>query len=123
MVKHNLTAVETCPADGGQKDYTFSTDFTKDTSLDGWEVAAGNVTFDDNGAAFTINQKGDAPTIDTKGYFFFGRVDVEMKTAPGTGVVSSIVMESDDLDEIDWVCPLHYGMETWHANKDTGGRR
>jgi beta-glucanase (GH16 family) len=93
---------KSCSPDSGQKEYTFSTDFTKDTSLDGWETAAGNVTFDDNGAAFTINQKGDAPTIDTKGYFFFGRVDVEMKAAPGTGVVSSIVMESDDLDEIDW---------------------
>ncbi|ODM16278.1 hypothetical protein SI65_08277 [Aspergillus cristatus] len=93
---------KSCSPDDGQKEYTFSTDFTKDTSLDGWETAAGNVTFDDNGAAFTINQKGDAPTIDTKDYFFFGRVEVEMKAAPGTGIVSSIVMESDDLDEIDW---------------------
>ena len=25
-----------------------------------------------------------------------------MKAAPGTGIVSSIVLESDDLDEIDW---------------------
>lgn len=103
-IEHNLTSIESCSPDDGQKEYTFSTDFTKDSSLDGWETAAGNVTFDDNGAAFTINEKGDAPTIDTKDYFFFGRVDVEMKAAPGTGVVSSIVMESDDLDEIDWVC-------------------
>lgn len=93
---------KSCSPDDGQKEYTFSTDFTKDSSLDGWETAAGKVTFDDNGAAFTINEKGDAPTIDTKDYFFFGRVDVEMKASPGTGVVSSIVMESDDLDEIDW---------------------
>jgi hypothetical protein len=26
-----------------------------------------------------------------------------MKAAPGAGIVSSFVMESDDLDEIDWV--------------------
>jgi hypothetical protein len=26
-----------------------------------------------------------------------------MRAANGTGIVSSIVMESDDLDEIDWV--------------------
>lgn len=26
-----------------------------------------------------------------------------MKAAPGTGIISSIVLESDDLDEIDWV--------------------
>jgi beta-glucanase (GH16 family) len=29
-----------------------------------------------------------------------------MRAAPGTGIVSSIVLESDDLDEIDWVCLL-----------------
>lgn len=27
-----------------------------------------------------------------------------MKAAPGQGIVSSIVLESDDLDEIDWEC-------------------
>lgn len=26
-----------------------------------------------------------------------------MQAAPGTGIVSSIVLESDDLDEVDWV--------------------
>lgn len=26
-----------------------------------------------------------------------------MKAAPGAGIVSSIVMESDALDEVDWV--------------------
>jgi len=26
-----------------------------------------------------------------------------MRAANGTGVISSVVMESDDLDEIDWV--------------------
>jgi hypothetical protein len=26
-----------------------------------------------------------------------------MQAAPGAGIVSSFVMESDDLDEIDWV--------------------
>ena len=35
-------------------------------------------------------------------YIFFGRVDVTMKAAPGQGIVSSVVLESDDLDEIDW---------------------
>ena len=35
--------------------------------------------------------------------FLFGRVDVKMQAAPGTGIVSSIVLESADLDEIDFV--------------------
>ena len=83
---------------------TFSSDFTKGASaLDGWTVTAGDLHYDDQGAAFTIAKKGDAPTIETKDYFLFGNVEVKMKTAPGTGVVSSVVMESDDLDEIDWV--------------------
>jgi beta-glucanase (GH16 family) len=31
----------------------------------------------------------------------FGRVEITMKAAPGAGIVSSLVLESDDLDEID----------------------
>lgn len=37
-----------------------------------------------------------------KFYLFFGSVSVELKAARGQGIVSSFVMESDDLDEIDW---------------------
>lgn len=87
------------------RSYTFNSDFTQgDSALDGWTTTAGNVSFDDQGAAFTLAKKGDAPTIETSDYFLFGNIEVKMKAAPGTGVVSSIVMESDDLDEIDWVC-------------------
>jgi len=32
----------------------------------------------------------------------FGRVEFTLKPAPGVGIVSSAVMQSDDLDEIDW---------------------
>lgn len=32
----------------------------------------------------------------------FGRYDIVMKAAPGVGVVSSVVLESDDLDEVDF---------------------
>jgi beta-glucanase (GH16 family) len=31
----------------------------------------------------------------------FGKVQISMKAAPGAGIVSSLVLESDDLDEID----------------------
>ena len=31
----------------------------------------------------------------------FGHVDIVMKAAPGVGIVSTLVLESDDLDEID----------------------
>ncbi|KAK3643867.1 transglycosylase [Elasticomyces elasticus] len=65
-------------------------------------TASGNPTFDSNGAAFTVSQHGDAPTLASKWYIMFGRVEVTMKAAPGTGIVSSAILQSDDLDEIDW---------------------
>ncbi|KAE8355346.1 concanavalin A-like lectin/glucanase domain-containing protein [Aspergillus coremiiformis] len=75
---------------------------TGDGALGGWITTAGKVTTSGQGAAFTLAKRGDAPTIDTNDYFLFGKVEVVMKAAPGTGVVSSIVLESDVLDEIDW---------------------
>lgn len=82
----------------------FNSDFTTgDGALGGWTTTAGKVTTGGQGAEFTLAKKGDAPTIDTSNYFLFGKVEVVMKAAPGTGIVSSIVLESDALDEIDWV--------------------
>ena len=34
--------------------------------------------------------------------FFFGRIEYVAKAAPGKGIISSMVLLSDDLDEIDW---------------------
>lgn len=94
------TRLETCPADKGLATSSFSSDFH---NLDGFKTTAGTVNTGPNGAEFTINKKGDAPTIDTDFYFLFGTAEVVMKAAPGTGIVSSIVLESDVLDEVDWV--------------------
>lgn len=84
---------------------TFTTDFTTG-SFSGWIATANNVTFTDEGANFVISEKGEAPTIETDFYFFFGKAEVVMKAASGTGICSSVVLESDDLDEIDWVSSL-----------------
>ena len=62
----------------------------------------GNPTYDSNGASFTVAQSGDSPQLTSKWYIMFGHVEFTMKPAPGVGVVSSAVMQSDDLDEIDW---------------------
>lgn len=63
----------------------------------------GNATYDDtNGVTYTITESGDAPTMQSNFYMFFGTVSVIMKTAPGTGIVSCSILESDDLDEVDW---------------------
>lgn len=79
-----------------------TSDFTSGAS-DDWKVTNGDITYNGQGAGFTVAKHGDSPTIQTKEYFFFGTVEVKMQAAPGTGIVSSIVLESDDLDEIDWV--------------------
>lgn len=61
------------------------------------------MTYDPSlGAVFTINKETEAPTFTSTGYIFFGRVDVTVRASVGTGVVTSFVLQSDDLDEIDW---------------------
>ncbi|KAJ9315088.1 CAZyme family GH16 [Paecilomyces variotii] len=90
---------KTCPADpalGTSKTF----DFTQGPSSD--FTATGTPTYDSNGVGFTVAKQGDAPLIQSKWYIMFGRVEFQIKAAPGTGIVSSAVLQSDDLDEIDW---------------------
>ncbi|KAJ4337735.1 hypothetical protein N0V87_004483 [Didymella glomerata] len=54
------------------------------------------------GATFTIERSGDSPMVQSKFYMLFGRFEVVMKAAPGTGIVSSAILQSEALDEIDW---------------------
>ncbi|GAM42890.1 cell wall glucanase [Talaromyces pinophilus] len=111
----------TCPADPGLANYTFYTDFTAgDSAFEFWNTTAGTVNNTAQGAAFIINEEGDSPTIQTAFYFFFGHVDVKMKIASGTGIISSIVFLSDDLDEIDWegIGTYNYEIETNYFGKD-----
>lgn len=96
---------KTCPNDTGLSTSSYSADFTSGSSANASWSAAAYTTIDystSNGATFTIAKSGQAPTIETDFYIFGGRIDVTMKAATGTGIVSSIVLESDDLDEIDW---------------------
>lgn len=67
-----------------------------------WNTTAGSISYASDGADFTVARKGDTPTVKTRFYLFFGQVEVIMKAAKGQGIVSSIVMQSDDLDEVDW---------------------
>ncbi|RMX74705.1 hypothetical protein D0869_12337, partial [Hortaea werneckii] len=94
---------KTCPNDTGLNSKSFKADFTSDGGLSSWtEAVATKIELGDQGAEFSISDDKDAPTVETDFYIFFGRVDVTMKAAPGQGIVSSVVLESDDLDEIDW---------------------
>jgi hypothetical protein len=71
--------------------------------LAGWVNISGNISCGSDGAEFTIAKKGDSPTIETDFYVFFGKAEVLLRAAAGIGVVSSIVLQSDVLDEVDWV--------------------
>jgi beta-glucanase (GH16 family) len=65
-------------------------------------MTAGPMKYNDGGAQFTVSARGDSPTIQSNFYIFFGTVSVIMQAAKGQGIISSIVLESDDLDEVDW---------------------
>ncbi|OAA78647.1 extracellular cell wall glucanase Crf1/allergen Asp F9 [Akanthomyces lecanii RCEF 1005] len=77
-------------------------DFTAG-ACDGFHAMDGKaVTYDSRGAIAAMDAPGQAPTLRSDNYLFFGRVDVEMQAAAGKGIVTSIVLLSDDLDEVDF---------------------
>ncbi|KAL8893338.1 MAG: hypothetical protein Q9192_005365 [Flavoplaca navasiana] len=94
----------TCPNDQGLSTDTYSIDFTTTKTLPlEWELANyANVGLGDQGVELTFAKRYDAPTMWTKFRFFFGRVEFVVKAAPGVGIISSMVLLSDDFDEIDW---------------------
>jgi len=76
-------------------------DFTQGASSD-FSATSGTINYDSNGAQFTINNITDGPTLASNYQIFFGYVEATVQAAPGQGIVSSFILESDDLDEIDW---------------------
>ena len=54
----------------------------------------------DAGLAMTLNKKGDSITAQTSFYIFWGEVEVQFQAAPGQGIISTVNLLSDDLDEI-----------------------
>ncbi|KAF1349585.1 concanavalin A-like lectin/glucanase domain-containing protein, partial [Delphinella strobiligena] len=99
---------KTCTPDTGLGQYTLINNFTggngESVFNKNWSKADyTTVTFDDDlGMVFNISKEGQAPTVQTDFYIFFGKIEVVMRSSPGQGIISSVVMESDDLDEIDW---------------------
>lgn len=91
-----------CPNDPAMP-ATFDTDFKagKD-AIKGWKQTAGSLSYVPGGAQFSVAQKGDAPTIQSEGFLHFGYVEVKMTAAKGQGIISSIVLQSQNLDEVDW---------------------
>lgn len=76
-------------------------DFTKG-KCDGFESLGTAVTYNSNGAVFSMSKPKDAPTFQSTNYLFFGHVEIELQAAAGKGIITSLVLLSDDLDEIDF---------------------
>jgi hypothetical protein len=104
----------TCPSDIALGQYA-EFDFTQtQANPTVWNSTSTPLGFGANGAEFTIVKSGDSPTVKTNFYLFFGSISVVMRAAPGTGIVSSIVLMSDDLDEVDWeVCLSFLPFSSW----------
>ncbi|VUC31553.1 unnamed protein product [Clonostachys rosea] len=92
-----------CPAAPALGNQQFYYEFKNGDSADFNNLGGTNFSYDaNNGCLFNIDSAGQSPTIALKKYIFFGRIDVELQASPGVGVVTSVVLQSADLDEIDW---------------------
>ncbi|CAI6339674.1 unnamed protein product [Periconia digitata] len=54
------------------------------------------------GSYFSLRLRGESPTLHSNFYMFFGRLEVVMRAAAGKGIISTAILQSEDLDEIDW---------------------
>ncbi|KAH8426869.1 glycoside hydrolase family 16 protein [Aspergillus melleus] len=86
------------PALGTNHTWTFNS--TLDDTI--WNVTNGRIYYTDEGAEFTIKSKLQSPTLQSNFYIFFGIVESHVKMAKGAGIISSVVLQSADRDEIDW---------------------
>lgn len=91
-----------CPsmvALGGNATFQFNKTFNEQI----WKKQNnGKIDWVEKGYAFTIEREGDSPMIASNFYMLFGRFEVVMKAAKGRGIVSSAILQSEALDEIDW---------------------
>jgi beta-glucanase (GH16 family) len=93
---------ETCgpqPAFGNQRE---DHDFAQGACPNFVDESGTPVSYGSQGAQFSIKTEGHSPTIASSKFIFFGRVEVDLMASPGQGVVTAVVLQSADLDEIDW---------------------
>lgn len=116
-------ATGSCAPNPGLAQSSYTIDFTQQKSIpDDWSISNwATVNFGSLGAEFTYNKRYDAPQLWTNFFIFFGRVDVELRIANGTGMISSAVLMSDDFDEIDFeFSGNNFGkFQPWHDSNDS----
>lgn len=93
---------KTCPADAAFGNQKVECDFTQGACGPITEYPGTTVEYNDKGMVLSIEKESNAPTLGSHKTIFFGRIDVELQAAAGQGIVTSVVLESADLDEIDW---------------------
>lgn len=107
----HLAECDPNPAVGTEESLNFQK-LSKISDIEGVFTVDGGIKYDENwdqlsfdpetGMKMSINEEKHAPTLYSKNYIFFGHVEVELRAAPGAGIITSIVLQSDSLDEIDW---------------------
>lgn len=93
---------KSCPADPAFGKNGVNCDLTKGKCAAFENLPGTTVSYDGKGALFTIEKESNAPTQATHKRMCFGELEVELQAAAGKGIVTSVVLESADLDEIDW---------------------
>ncbi|KAJ5921028.1 Concanavalin A-like lectin/glucanase subgroup [Penicillium verhagenii] len=96
-----LTSDTTCPADNAlSTEATWWLNSTLDTNL--WDMQTGTADYTSDGADFSIKTENASTLLVSNFYIFFGVMEAHVKMAKGAGIISSVILQSDDLDEIDW---------------------
>lgn len=99
LAKTTNTPPAGCPADPALG-RAISVDFTQG-AVDSF-TSQGSPTYEADGVHLSVAASGNAPQLNSRFFIMFGKVSVTMKAAPGAGIVSSLVLQSDTLDEIDF---------------------
>jgi beta-glucanase (GH16 family) len=91
----------TCPADDAlSTEHTWWLNSTLDSKL--WDMETGTADYTSTGADFSIKTENASTLLVSNFYIFFGVMEAHVKMSPGRGIVSSVILMSDDEDEIDW---------------------
>ena len=67
-----------------------------------WNMTTGDIDYTSTGADFSIKTENASTLLVSNFYIFFGVMEAHVKMARGAGIISSVILQSDDLDEIDW---------------------
>ncbi|KAJ5193495.1 hypothetical protein N7449_009637 [Penicillium cf. viridicatum] len=91
----------TCSADPALgTEHTWPFNSTLDTDL--WTMKTGTLDYTSEGADFSMKTENSSTLLVSNFYIFFGVMEAHVKMAKGGGIISSVILQSDDLDEIDW---------------------